>query len=95
MDKIYKLPRVIIEMIEEYAYDKTFSRRVINELREKIVYAKHYILFQFDLDPGIELYKVPISCIFNHNVYKIFKYVMLHKNHRLIDYIEIDPKDLY
>jgi len=68
---------------------------LIKELREKIVYAKHYILFQFELDPVLPLFHVSIDIIFRPKLYKIFKYVMLHKNHRLIDYKELDPKDLY
>jgi len=67
---------------------------VIKELREKIVYAKHYILFQFETHPTIELYRLPIDIIFQPKLYKIFKFVMLHKNHRLIDYKELDPSEL-
>lgn len=67
---------------------------VIKELRERIVYAKHYILFQFELDPIKPLFSLPIDIIFQGKLYKIFKFVLLHKNHRLIDYKEIDPIDL-
>ncbi len=69
-------------------------KRVILELREKIVYAKHYILFQFDTHATIELYRLPVDIIFQPKLYKIFKFVMLHKNHRLIDYRELDPNEL-
>lgn len=69
-------------------------KRVILELREKIVYAKYYILFQFETYPTIELFQLPIDIIFRPKLYKIFKFVMLHKNHRLIDYKELDPNEL-
>ena len=68
---------------------------VIKQLREKIVYAKHYILFQFELDPVIPLFQLPIDIIFRPKLYKIFKFVMLHKNHRMIQYKEIDTNELY
>lgn len=68
---------------------------VLKELCERILYAKHYILFQFELDPIVPLFRLSIDIIFKPKLYKIFLFVMKHKNHRAIEYKELDTNDLY